>query len=65
MGYEPGHLGVREKNWMAEKGKHVKIQIWNNSNYINYKHFGNMKGTIYGKRLPKGKQLKKGWEPLR
>jgi hypothetical protein len=24
-----------------------------------------MKGTIYGKRLPKGKQLKKGLEPLR
>jgi hypothetical protein len=23
------------------------IQIWNNSSYINYKHFANMKGTIY------------------
>jgi hypothetical protein len=24
----------------------------------------NMKGTFYGNRLPMGKQVKKGWEPL-
>jgi len=23
-----------------------------------------MKGTIYGNRLPRGTQVKKGWEPL-
>jgi len=25
---------------------------------------GNMKGTIYGNRLPRGMQVKKIWEPL-
>jgi hypothetical protein len=39
-------------------------QIWNNSNYINYKHFTNMKGTIYGNGLPRSTQVKEGWEPL-
>jgi len=29
-----------------------------------YKHFANMKCTIYGNRLPKGTQVIKGWEPL-
>jgi hypothetical protein len=24
----------------------------------------NMKDTIYGNRLPRGTQVKKGWEPL-
>ena len=24
----------------------------------------NMKGTVYGNRLPSGMQVKKGWEPL-
>ena len=33
------------------------IQIWNN--YINYKQFVNMKGTVYGNRLPRGRQVKK------
>jgi hypothetical protein len=57
--YEPGHLGVREKNYiMAEKGAYL------NSNSINYKHFANMKVTIYGNRLPRGTQVKKGREPL-
>ena len=28
-------------------------------NYINYKHFANMKGTINGNRLPRGRQVKK------
>jgi hypothetical protein len=36
----------------------VKL-ILNNSNYINYKHFANMKGTIYGNGLPGVKQKKK------
>ena len=40
------------------------IYIWNNRNYNNYKHFANMKGTIYGNRLPRGTQVKKGWGPL-
>ena len=35
---------------MAEKGTYVNIQILNNSSYFDYKHFVNMKGTIYGKR---------------
>ena len=41
-----------------------KTQIWNNSNYVNYKHFVNMVGKIYENRLPRGIQVKKGWEPL-
>jgi hypothetical protein len=24
-----------------------------------------MKGTVYGNRLPRGTQVKKGWEPLK
>jgi hypothetical protein len=28
-------------------------------NYINYKHFANMKGTINGNGLPRGRQVKK------
>jgi len=28
------------------------------------KYFANMKGTIYGNRLPRGTQVKKVWEPL-
>jgi len=32
---------------------------WNNSNYINHKHFANVKGTIYGNRLPNGTRVKK------
>ena len=24
----------------------------------------NMKGTVYGNRLPRGTQVRKGWEPL-
>jgi hypothetical protein len=24
----------------------------------------NMKGTVYGNRLPRGMQVKRGWEPL-
>jgi len=39
------------------------IQILSNSNYINYKHFGNMKGAIDGNRLPRATQVKKSWEP--
>jgi len=31
---------------------------------MNYKHFANMKGTIYGNRLPMGMQVKKRWKPL-
>ena len=30
-------------------------QISNNSNYIDYKYFVNMNGTIYGNGLPSGK----------
>ena len=48
---------------MAEKGTYINsynIQFLNNSNYINYKNFANMKGTIYGNRLPRGMQVKKG-----
>ena len=33
-------------------------------NYINYKHFANMKGTIYGNRLSRGMQVKRSWEPV-
>ena len=40
------------------------VKRLNNSNYINYKHFVNMKGTIYGNTLPRNRQVKKGWEPL-
>ena len=51
------------------------IYIWNNSIYINHKHFANVKGTIYGNRLPRGTQVKKkrlgstdlkeiGWESV-
>ena len=63
QGYKPRHLGVCKKNWiMAEKVHYLaiysyNIQIWNTSNYINYKHFTNMKGTIYGNRLPRSMQV--------
>jgi hypothetical protein len=43
---------------MAEKGTYIIC------NYIYYKYFANIKGTIYGNRLPRGMQVKKGWEPL-
>jgi hypothetical protein len=43
---------------MTEKSTYI------NSNYINYKQFALMKGTIYGNRLPRGMQVKKRWEPL-
>jgi len=33
-------------------------------NNINYKHFANMKGTIYRSRLPRGMQVKRDWELL-
>jgi hypothetical protein len=36
---------------MAGKGTYI------NSNYINYRHFANMKGKIYGNRLPRGTQV--------
>jgi hypothetical protein len=42
---------------MAKKGTYA------NNNYINYKHFADMKGTIYGNRLPRDMQVKRGWEP--
>jgi len=32
--------------------------------YINYKHSANTKGIIHGNTLPRGMQVKKGWEPL-
>ena len=35
------------------------IEIRNNSNYINYKHFVNMKGTIYVNRLSRVTQVEK------
>jgi hypothetical protein len=57
--------GYTKKNWIrAEKGTYVNIEIWNNGNYINCKHFVNMKGTIYGNRLPRGTQVEDVWEPL-
>jgi hypothetical protein len=64
QGYEPRHLGVREKklNWNPIIGLFIysyNTQIWNNSNYINYKHFVDKYGTIYEKRLPRGTQVKK------
>jgi hypothetical protein len=75
--YEPGHLRVRKKKKLNNVGKrHIYQQfktrykskvvklIWYNSNDINYKHFANMKGTIYGNRQPRGTQVRKGWEPL-
>jgi hypothetical protein len=34
------------------------------SNYINYKSFANIKGTIYRNSLPRGTQVEKGLEPL-
>jgi hypothetical protein len=34
------------------------------ANYVNYKHFVNKKGTLYEYMLPRGTQVKKGWEPL-
>jgi hypothetical protein len=50
---------------MTEKGTYVNscslsynIYILNNSNYNSYKHFANMKGTIYGNWLPRGTQVK-------
>jgi hypothetical protein len=43
---------------MAEKGIYVT------SNWINWKYFVNIKGTIYGNRLPRGTQVKKTLETL-
>jgi hypothetical protein len=37
---------------MTETGTYI------NSNSINYEHFANMKGTIYGNRLPRDTQGK-------
>jgi hypothetical protein len=41
------------------------MYIWNNSVCINYRHFANTKGTIYGNRLSRGTQVKKDWVTLR
>jgi len=70
--YKPGHLGVRKKKLNSGGKRHIRQQCKTRYKskvvkliyYINYKHFVNMKGTIYGNRLPRGVQVKKGWEPL-
>jgi hypothetical protein len=63
--YKPGYLGVREKKRiMSVKGAYVDIYIWNNLNYINYKYFANIKGTIHWKRLPTNTPTKEFWELL-
>jgi hypothetical protein len=38
--------------------------IWNNRKYINYKHFANTKGTVYGNGGLRDTQVENGWEPL-
>jgi hypothetical protein len=50
---------IRQQCKTRYKSKVVKL-----IDYIDYKHFVNMKGTIYGNQLPRGAQVKNGWEPL-
>jgi hypothetical protein len=49
---------------MAGKGTYINIYMLNNRNYINYEHSADMKGTIYGNRLPRGTASEKFWEPM-
>jgi len=66
QGCEPGHLGYMKK--LNNGGKrHIlqqcktryKSKVVKFIDYINYKHFANAKGTIYGSRLPRVCKWKK------
>jgi hypothetical protein len=52
-------MHIRQQCKRRYKSKVVKL-----IDYINYKHFDNMKGTIYGNKLPRGTQVKISLEPL-
>ena len=72
QGYEPGHLRVREKKLTNGGKRHIRQQCKTRYkskfvkliDYINYKYFVNMKGIIYGNRLPRVTYVKKCLEPL-
>ena len=44
---------------------YLQSQHTNNGNCINYEHFANVKGTVYGNMLPRGTQVKNVWGPLK
>jgi len=55
---------------MAGKGTHVNsVRQDTSQNFLNQLNVmksggANIKGTIYGNRLPRGTQVEKGWDPL-